>query len=39
MNNTKKALIAIVAVFALIALNVATSYADKQCLTNKTEQP
>jgi hypothetical protein len=39
MNNTKKALIAIVAVFALIALNVATIYADKQCFTHKTEQP
>jgi hypothetical protein len=39
MNNTKKALIAIVAVFALIALNVAAGYADKQCLTNNTEQP
>jgi hypothetical protein len=39
MNNTKKAVIAIVAVFALIALNVATSYADKQCFTNNTTKP
>jgi hypothetical protein len=39
MNNTKKALIAIVAVFALIALNVAVGYADKQCFTHKTEHP
>jgi hypothetical protein len=38
MNNTKKALIAILAVFALIALNVAAGYADKQCLTKQTEQ-